>query len=157
MKKLFVSSLVVASIALTGCASIVSDSEYPVRFQSEPSAEFMIEDSAGRTVHSGRTPETVTLPASRGFFSGETYTIRYQAAGYKESAIVMKSTVDGWIVGNIIFGGILGLVIDGATGAMFALPDSNTTNLQSSDVSSIQLFDINELSDDQRTQLVSLN
>ena len=45
----------------------------------------------------------------------------------------MKATLDGWYIGNIIFGGLLGiLIIDPATGAMWRLDDSFAFALQNS-------------------------
>ena len=52
-------------IALTSCATIVSDSDYSVNIQSTPdSAEFEIFNSDGLKVSSGTTPNTVLLDAS---------------------------------------------------------------------------------------------
>jgi hypothetical protein len=110
---------------LAGCSSIVSKSDYAVSINSTPDdAKFVITNKAGQSVHSGVTPAVINLKSSAGYFKGETYTIALEKEGYSPKLFTLASTVDGWYFGNILFGGLLGmLVIDPATGAMYNLPD----------------------------------
>lgn len=114
-----------AAILLSGCASIVSDSQYPVSIQSSPSqAKFEVKDSTNRVVHTGVTPMTVTLDAGDGFFKKANYTVDFTAKNGKKSTQTVSPTLDPWYFGNILFGGLIGLVIvDPATGAMYKLPE----------------------------------
>ncbi|WP_022947121.1 hypothetical protein [Methylohalobius crimeensis] len=116
---------------LTGCASIVSDNRYPVTFSTNPSgAEVTIRDENHRTVHRGVTPFTVTLAASDGYFDGMDYTASFQKPCYQPTEVPHNSRLDGWYVGNLIFGGLLGLIIvDPATGSMWRLQDSAHADL----------------------------
>ncbi len=41
--------------------------------------------------------------------------------GYQPFDMVIERKVSGWIAGNIIFGGIIGLAVDIATGGMYKL------------------------------------
>ena len=109
-----------AILFATGCASIISKSEYGVNVNSDPQGQrFEIKNEAGRHIHTGETPETVTLDAGAGFFDGERYTLSTDG-----STVILDSVIDGWYFGNLIFGGILGmLIIDPATGAMYSLPE----------------------------------
>lgn len=70
MKKLGkLSTLVAAAILSTGCATIVSDSDYPVSIQSNPSgASFVIKNRKGNVITSGITPQVVLLKAGAGYF-----------------------------------------------------------------------------------------
>lgn len=113
-------------LATSGCASVVSDSVYPVSVTSTPSgARYDISSEDGRVIHSGVTPGMVTLDAGAGYFDGETYLITYRKDAYEEQQTSLDSSVDGWYWGNLVFGGILGfLVIDPATGAMYKLPNT---------------------------------
>ena len=106
---MFKISAMVLSLALaTGCSSIVSESQYPVLISSNPSqANFVLQNRAGVTVHSGRTPTTVTLSASSGFFKGETYNLVLNKDGYDEKTIEIQSTVDGWYFANSYWLGYL--------------------------------------------------
>lgn len=133
MKILAPLSLLAACALLSGCASIVSKSQYPVRFDSTPSgAEITIRDASGETVFSGTTPTTVTLDAHAGYFRGQDYTVQYQLDGFIPATGELRRGVDGWyIFGNIAFGGLIGwLVVDPLTGSMWTLPKEHVMNLQ---------------------------
>tara|TARA_B100000809_G_C14883528_1_gene440075 strand:- start:185 stop:670 length:486 start_codon:yes stop_codon:yes gene_type:complete len=126
-----ISAVFLAFALLSGCSTIVSDSIYPVSITSSPSqADFVLKNREGKSVHSGMTPETVTLNASSGFFKGETYTLILNKDGFDQRTIEIQSSVDGWYFGNILLGGWLGmLIIDPATGAMFKLPENANASL----------------------------
>ena len=130
-KKIALGASIAALTLASGCASILSDSQYPVTINSTPSgANFSVTNEAGLDVHSGVTPDTITLAASDGFFSSATYTVKYQMAGYNEQTFELKPGMDGWYIGNILFGGLIGmLIVDPATGAMWKLPESANVSL----------------------------
>lgn len=114
-------------VLLSGCASIVTKTSYPVRISSTPSnAKISVTDKNGIEVFSGHTPAIVSLSASSGFFSKATYMVEFtKANGQTESAQIV-STLDGWYFGNILIGGIIGmLIIDPATGAMWKIDTTN--------------------------------
>lgn len=115
----------------SGCASIVSKTDYPVSIHSTPEqAAFVIKNKKGREVHRGLTPASITMKASAGFFQGESYTVVFAKEGYEEVVATLNATLDGWYVGNIIFGGLIGiLIVDPATGAMWKLPDDLSVSL----------------------------
>ena len=117
--------------ALSGCASIFSEPIYPVQITSEPSrAKFEIKNEDGDVVYRGTTPETVKLKAAAGYFDGELYTIKFSADGYKDSVYTLNSGVEGWYWGNLLIGGVIGmLIIDPATGSMFDLPTKASTTM----------------------------
>ena len=113
---------------------------YPVSISSSPEgAPFTIRNEDGVTVAKGTTPEVVSLKAGAGFFDGETYTIRSGS-----QTTILDSDLDEWYWGNIIFGGLVGmLIVDPATGAMWELPESITINSSSYD-SGLDDFDDEE-------------
>ncbi len=115
----------------TGCASIVSDSTYPVTVESFPSgAQFTVKNKSGRIVSSGVTPQQVVLDAGAGFFKPENYTITFKKQNYNSTMVSERAGLDPWYFGNILFGGLIGmLIVDPATGAMWELPDSVCANL----------------------------
>lgn len=109
---------------MAGCASIVSKSTYPVTINSTPEgASFDIVNArTGMKVSSGVTPTQLTLDASEGFFSKASYSITFSKQGYQAVTYPLQAGVDGWYVGNILFGGLIGwLIVDPATGAMWKL------------------------------------
>lgn len=115
----------------TGCASIVSDSEYPVRVSAVPwKTEFEIYDENNILVHSGYTPSTVKLKAGDGYFDGQRYTIKFRKTGYQDQTTQINTSLDGWYWGNILLGGLIGmLIVDPLTGAMYKLPSHTSANL----------------------------
>lgn len=116
------SNLVVAigALALTGCASIVSKSDWPVSVTSaSPGVAFTVKNENGVAVTHGTTPAVVVLSSHGGYFSGADYTI--ECAG---GTTPLASRLNGWYVGNVVFGGLIGLlIVDPATGAMWKLPE----------------------------------
>lgn len=153
-----------AAIAfLSGCASIVSKSEYPVSISSQPEgAKIIITNKARQDVFSGETPTTITLKASCGFFKGEDYTVSFQKEGYNSHTAQIERGIDGWYIGgNIIFGGFIGsLIVDPATGAMWTLKDLHV-NLNPSETplieDEIKIITIDKVHDHLRSKLVRIN
>jgi len=135
MKKLLIITLHISigivGMFTIGCASILSESNYPVTFRSNPNqADIIITNKSGREIFRGKTPATVTLPAGDGFFKGARYDVTASKNGYQESKGALTPDVDEWYIGNILFGGLVGiLIVDPLTGAMYELPPEFTINL----------------------------
>lgn len=133
MKTLKVLPILQAVLVLftSGCASIVSDWEWPVTFRSNPSGAYVIlRDKDGVEIHRGYTPITIKLDASSGYFSGAEYEVEMRLPGYEVSKGRVSARLNGWYVGNVVFGGLIGLLIlDPVTGAMFKLPPEYTASL----------------------------
>lgn len=105
---------------LSGCASILSDSKYPVSIQGKEGSMVKVKDENGKLVHSAAMPTTVTLNASDEFFSKAHYTM--EADGVSKE---IAPKIDPWYWGNIVFGGVIGwFIVDPITGAMFKLPET---------------------------------
>jgi hypothetical protein len=128
----------VAAFASSGCATIVSRSSQEITIASVPEgAAVKINNKSGAAVHSGNTPLTVTLKKGRGYFKAERYTIHFAKDGYHAHDITVEGEVNGWYFGNILFGGLIGLLaVDPATGAMYTLkPKEVSTTLDALKVS----------------------
>ncbi|WP_372881389.1 hypothetical protein [Psychromonas sp.] len=158
------SAVALSLVLLSGCSSIVSDSKYSVAIASSPSeANFTLKNRKGLTIHSGRTPTSISLNASSGFFKGETYTLVLNKEGYEEKTVEINSSVDGWYFGNILFGGLIGLlIVDPATGAMFKLPERSDTSLDLKIASenkdgSLTIALIDSIPESERSSLIELN
>ena len=120
MKTSVVSSVIVlaACSLLTGCASIISGRNADVAIDSYPSnAHVVIHDNDGRQVASLNTPGVVSLKRNRRYFLPARYTATIEAPGFAPTEVPIRSTVNPWIIGNIVIGGIPGLIVDNATGA----------------------------------------
>lgn len=127
MKKIFRNvtafALSASVLFLSSCATIVSKSSYPVSFSSDPShAKITIKDNDGAVVFVGETPATFKLPAGSGYFRKAKYTFTIEKDGYKSKTLPFSAKFDPWYVGNVVFGGLIGLlIIDPISGAMYKL------------------------------------
>lgn len=126
--KMFAGMAIGLAMTVSGCASIVSDSKPEVGVYSTPTAaKYEIVNSRGIVVAQGVTPGRVLLESGRGYFKGEDYKVTYRKDGYQDTTVPLKTTVNGWYWGNILIGGLIGLlIVDPLTGAMYTLPDDVT-------------------------------
>ena len=108
----------VAFGSLAGCASIISGRRADIAFDTYPkNASVAIHNDRGQQVTSFNTPGIATLKRQRRFFLPAHYTATITAPGYQSAQVPIGSTLNPWILGNIVIGGIPGLVVDSATGA----------------------------------------
>lgn len=156
--------LIASFIILSGCASIVSKSSYPISINSTPSgAKITVKDKKGIDVYSGNTPANFKLEAGAGFFSKASYTVTFTMDGYDTRTVPIDFKLDGWYFGNIIFGGLIGiLIVDPATGAMWKLDTEfvNETLSKSSasiDEPSLKVFGYNAIPSSWKDKLVRIN
>jgi uncharacterized protein YceK len=120
MKLLVASSLLLpfAIAASSGCASIVSGRHADVAIDSNPTnAHVLVRDDKGRIVASLDTPGVVSLKRNRRFFLPARYTAEIDAPGHETARVAIRSTLNPWILGNVVIGGVPGLIVDNATGA----------------------------------------
>ena len=156
--------LMAVVLLLSGCASIVTKSTYPVSINSHPSnAKIIITNKHGNEIYSGNTPATVRLEAGSGFFSRAEYSVKFSTPGYEDKIVPITFKLDGWYFGNIFFGGAIGmLIVDPATGAMWKIETEflnetlNKTTTASLDPE-MKLLNINDIPDDWKTHLVKVN
>lgn len=113
------SALVFAlALAASGCASIISGRHAEVTLDSSPSAaEVVIRDKHGKQVLTTHTPATVQLKRKDKFIWPAKYTAEFRKLGYEPKTVPIDQRVNPWILGNVVFGGVIGLAVDNATGA----------------------------------------
>lgn len=98
-------------VGSAGCASIMHGSTQQIAVSSNPSR-------ADVTVNGqvlGETPVVANLARK------DTHTIAVRLAGYEDYEITLTRSVTGWVWGNIVFGGIIGLAVDAITGGLYKL------------------------------------
>ena len=111
MKKSILTIGIITSSLLTSCATIVSGSKQTVKFNSTPSeAKIFINE-----VEVGKTPFETKLERKK------EHSIVIKLDGYKPYQTTLTRKFNAWYLGNILFGGIIGLIIDPITGAMYNL------------------------------------
>ncbi len=110
--------LIIALSLLTGCASILSDNDYPVTFNAKEGQEYKVKSETGQVMFNGVGTQTTTLRAGGGY-SCTDYTV---VSGCGNTQVLAET--DLMVFGNILIGGLIGIVIDGANGSLCELPSS---------------------------------
>ena len=106
MKKLIL--VATAVTLLQGCATIANGGgDQAISFASEPAGATILVNE--REV--GTTPATLTLNP----WNAERLTIKKE--GHKEYTAPMTLSTSGWFWGNLLIGGIVGMLVDSVTGA----------------------------------------
>lgn len=109
-------------IALVGCASVVSGRRAEVAFDSNPQhAHVVVRNRDGETIAEADTPAVVSLKRGEGFLKPAHYTATIAAPGYVPREVAIDPKLNPWVFGNVVFGGLVGAVVDPATGAMWNL------------------------------------
>jgi hypothetical protein len=115
MKKTFLIAGITIALLLSSCASIVSGSKQNINFNSTPSGATVWVDD----VNLGVTPVIAQLERIK-----KNQKVKIELQGYKPYELILNRKTNGWIWGNILFGGIIGIIIDASSGAMYRLtPD----------------------------------
>ena len=103
--------LVALTTMSTACASIMHGTTQDIGISSSPTNARVIVDNQPR----GTTPLVAKL--SR----GDNHIVRIELAGYEPFEATLTKKVSGWVWGNIVFGGIIGLAVDAMTGGLYNL------------------------------------
>jgi hypothetical protein len=127
-------------------------------------ATVSIVNSHGQEVFTGVTPIATSLKSGAGFFAGEHYTVNFSMPGYETKTANLGTSVNGWYFGNILFGGVIGLlIVDPATGAMYrldqqavqaTLTQSRAMVVPEAAPNSLQVVSIDQVPDTLRDKLV---
>ncbi len=124
MKKRFLLTGIFAALLFSSCATIVNGSKQTIRIYSQPAqATVFLND-----IEVGQTPYETRLKRK-----GE-YNVRIQLDGYLPYETRLTRKLHAIYFGNILLGGIVGLIIDPITGAMYKLtPEELKAELQSNE------------------------
>ncbi len=127
MTRSFIVVLSAASLAVSGCASIVAGSTDPVKVITTPpsSAECSLTNQRGSWT--GTTSSEVIIKRSRTDLNVNCA----DAATGMQGKQTLVSGVEPWVFGNILIGGLIGLGIDWGTGATYDYPDSVMVEMKS--------------------------
>lgn len=159
-------ALALTSLLLAaGCASIVSKTSREVNLRSNPSGvRVAVIDETGKSVFDGQTPSVVKLKTGKPYFGKKTYTITFSQDGYHQHTATVQSTLNGWYIGNLGFGGLLGLlVVDPLTGAMWRINEKEViaqlAPLQAGAADEVELrvVEWNQVPEGLRSSLVRIN
>jgi hypothetical protein len=94
-----------------GCATIMHGSSQDLSVASTPTSAVVSIDNqdAGHT------------PVMRSLKRGDPHTVKVSMPGYMPYEVILTKNVSGWVIGNILFGGLIGLAVDAITGGLYYL------------------------------------
>ena len=98
-------------LALTACATIMHGTEQGVGVSSQPTNAKVSVDNKPL----GVTPVVATLAR------GNTHVVRVEMDGYQPFEMTLIKSTSGWVWGNIVFGGLIGLAVDAISGGLYNL------------------------------------
>ena len=114
--------VVAACLVTTGCASIVNDSNAPIRFETVNAAGVEVKD-ADCKLENDYGPQKVTTPATINVRrSSKDLQITCTKVGEVDGRGVAISRANAGFAGNIIFGGGIGAIIDHNKGTAYTYP-----------------------------------
>lgn len=150
---------------MPSCATIVSKSSWPVSINSNPpGANLIVVNKSGQEVFKGNTPANLNLNSGSGYFTKEKYKVKFSMNGYADKEVELNCSLNGWYIGNLIFGGVIGfLIVDPASGAMYKLDleTLNETLIKSTSSlnhqPSLKIYSINDIPDDMKSHLIKIN
>ena len=104
--------IAVAAVSLlTACGSIMHGGSQDIGISSSPTnAEVSID---GLT--KGHTPVIANLSRK------DNHIVRLTLAGYAPAELTLTRGVSGWVWGNLVFGGLIGLGVDAISGGLYKL------------------------------------
>lgn len=101
----------VSLLSTAACATLMNGTEQGISVNSTPTGASISAD--GQPM--GTTPAVVRLARRN------THVVRLDLAGYQPFEMELAKKTSGWVWGNVVFGGIVGVIVDGSTGAMYKL------------------------------------
>lgn len=91
---------------MPGCATVVNGTTQKIGVASTPTGADVLVDNQQRII----TPATIALARD------QSHTFLFKKEGYQDDSFVITSGTSGWVWGNVLLGGLIGGVVDFASG-----------------------------------------
>jgi uncharacterized protein YceK len=105
---------VLTALTLSGCATVMHGTEQEVSFASTPADARVTVDSQSI----GNTPVMLDLSRKR------THVVRIELDGYAPYEANITRHTSGWVLGNLLIGGVVGIAVDAIGGGLYNLSPS---------------------------------
>jgi hypothetical protein len=103
--------LAAVAALICSCASIMHGTHQDVGISSNPTGAAVSVDGLLK----GNTPVIANLTRK------DNHIVRIELAGYKPYETTLTRSVSGWVWGNILLGGLIGLAVDAISGGLYNL------------------------------------
>ncbi len=130
MKKIIAGgvTMTMLGILIAGCCSIIHGTNHEIGVSSSPSRAKIVVNGQ----QMGFTPMTLDLKRKG------SHKITIEMEGYQPYEMTLTKGVSGWVWGNVLFGGLIGLAVDAINGAIYNLkPDMIQAQLLSAEVGTL--------------------
>ena len=118
-------SIVAVLLVESGCATIFSRSEYSLKVDcNEPDCSVEVYKGR-RRISTLTTPGSVSLNADDDSFSPAEYRFEFSKEDCVGDRRMVQAKIDPWFWGNLFIGGIIGILIDSSTGAMWKFDEDS--------------------------------
>jgi hypothetical protein len=97
---------VVGIVFLSGCATVVNGTRQKIGVSSNPPGAGVLIDNQAQIF----TPATVELTRD------QSHIFYFHKDGYQDDSFTITSGTSGWVLGNILLGGLVGGMVDFASG-----------------------------------------
>lgn len=109
-------------LGLNSCATIMHGTKQAVNISSNPSDALVWVDKN----FVGKTPVVVKMTR------GDNHIVKIELKGYLPYEIAVSKHMSGWVFGNLVIGGFIGVVIDAVSGGIYTLsPEQIQSELHS--------------------------
>ncbi len=109
-------------LTISSCATIISGSTQKIKVTSVPDAVTVTAEPGAYRV---QTPAELTLPRLNW-----PYTVKFEKDGYEPVEFKLERGTNGWVWGNILIGGLIGIIVDYNNGSAHKLsPDKLHANM----------------------------
>jgi hypothetical protein len=123
--------VLIAALTLGACASIIHGTHQDVGISSDPTGASVTVDGHLE----GKTPYVASLRRK------DNHVVRIELPGYKPFETTVTRSVSGWVWGNIVFGGLIGLGVDAISGGLYKLTPEQVSGSLASTMTSRVLRD----------------
>lgn len=108
--------------SLTGCCTVMHGTRQSIGIASNPSNVSIWVDRN----YVGNTPLIVEMSRK------DNHVVRIELEGYQPYEATFSRQLSGWVFGNIVFGGVIGLAVDAISGGLYMLtPDQIQAEMRS--------------------------
>ena len=104
-------AMIVCVTALSACASLMHGTSQDIGISSSPTNASVTVDNMMKA----QTPFVAKLSRK------DNHIIHIAADGYAPADLTLTRSTSGWVWGNIVFGGLIGLAVDAMTGGLYNL------------------------------------
>jgi len=118
-------AVLLSLLLLAACATIMHGTTQQIAVSSAPTGAHVVVNGMER----GITPVIADLKRK------DNHIVSVTMDGYQPFEMALTRSVSGWVWGNIVFGGLIGLAVDAITGGLYKLaPEQVTAQLQHVDL-----------------------